>query len=287
MRHAHHRGFCHLRVGNKGAFHFGGAHAVARNIDHIIYPASNPVIAIFITAASIASKIDAGEGGEIGLEKTVMIAVNGAHLARPAVLDDKRAFGGAFQFHPVIIDQGRLHAEHGQGGTAGFQRGCAGQRRDHRAAGFGLPPGIDDGAAHFAHHAVIPLPRFGVDRLAHGAQQAQAAAAGAGDVFVPFAHQRPKRGGRCVKNLDLIFVDHLPEAGKIGKIRHPFEHDRGRPVHQRRVDDIAVARHPAYIGRAPIDLARAVIEHIVMGHGGPHRISASGVKHALGLPGRA
>src|SRR3546814_16616776 len=47
----------------------------------------------------------------------------------------------------------------------------AGQRRDQDAAGLGLPPRIDDRAAAIADHPVIPLPRFGIDRLAHGAEQ--------------------------------------------------------------------------------------------------------------------
>ena len=41
-------------------------------------------------------------------------------------------------------------------------------------AGFRLPPGIDDGAALVADVFVIPDPRLGIDRLADGADQAQA-----------------------------------------------------------------------------------------------------------------
>jgi hypothetical protein len=50
---------------------------------------------------------------------------------------------------------------------------------EHDAAGFGLPPGIDDRAALFADHLEVPFPGFGVDRLADAAQQAQACARGA------------------------------------------------------------------------------------------------------------
>jgi hypothetical protein len=48
------------------------------------------------------------------------------------------------------------------------------QRRDHDHAGFGLPPGVHDGAAVVADVLAIPHPGFGIDRLADGAQQAQA-----------------------------------------------------------------------------------------------------------------
>src|SRR3546814_10644301 len=51
------------------------------------------------------------------------------------------------------------------------------QRRDQDAAGFGLPPGIDDRAAAVADHAMIPQPGFRIDRLAHRTEQAQRSAA--------------------------------------------------------------------------------------------------------------
>ena len=51
---------------------------------------------------------------------------------------------------------------------------------DHVAAGFGLPPGVDDGAAFLADDGVVPHPGFGVDRFADGAEQAQA-----GEVVLP------------------------------------------------------------------------------------------------------
>ena len=48
------------------------------------------------------------------------------------------------------------------------------QRRDHVAAGFGLPPRVDDRAALAADVLVVPHPGFRIDRLADGAEQAQA-----------------------------------------------------------------------------------------------------------------
>ena len=47
--------------------------------------------------------------------------------------------------------------------------------RDDVAVRFGLPEGVDDGAAPAADVFVVPHPRLGVDRLAHATQQAQAA----------------------------------------------------------------------------------------------------------------
>src|SRR5687768_17893660 len=49
----------------------------------------------------------------------------------------------------------------------------SGERRDQDAAGFGLPPGVDDRAAVVTDDAVIPLPGFRIDRLADRAEQPQ------------------------------------------------------------------------------------------------------------------
>ncbi len=46
-----------------------------------------------------------------------------------------------------------------------------------------------------------------------------------------------------------------------GVVRHALEHQRGRPVRERAVDDVAVPGHPADIGGAPVDLAGRLVEH--------------------------
>jgi hypothetical protein len=45
----------------KCAFDFGSAHAVARNVEHIIDPAGDPIIAIRITSAAITLEVIAFE----------------------------------------------------------------------------------------------------------------------------------------------------------------------------------------------------------------------------------
>ena len=164
-------GFGNAFMQDQRAFNLCGAHAVARHVDDVVHPASDPVIAVRIPPRAIAGRIFAGEGGEIGLEEAIMIAPHGAHLTRPALRDDEIAFGRALQHMAFRIDNLRHHAGHRQGGGAGLQVGGAGRRRNHRRTCFRLPPCVDDRAAPFADNAVIPAPGFRVDRLAHGAQQ--------------------------------------------------------------------------------------------------------------------
>ena len=100
-------------------------------------------------------------------------------------------------------------------------------------------------------------------------------------------HQRADRGGRGVEDVDLVLVAYLPEAAGVRIGRHAFEHQRGRAIGQRSVDDIAVSGDPAHIGGAPVHIALVIIEHVLMRHRGPDEIAAGCVQHALGLAGGA
>ena len=50
----------------------------------------------------------------------------------------------------------------------------------------------------------------------------------------------------------LIFFDNGPEPIVVRVIGRPFVHDRSGPVGQGPVNDVAVTRHPANVGRRPV-----------------------------------
>src|SRR5690606_41812089 len=52
------------------------------HIQHIIDPASNPVITVFIATRAISGKISTRISREIGFDKTFRITPDGSHLAR-------------------------------------------------------------------------------------------------------------------------------------------------------------------------------------------------------------
>ena len=85
VREAHHRGLGHLRMRHQRAFHFRGAHAMARHVDHVIDAAGDPVIAVLIAPRAVAGEIQALEGGEIGLHEPLVVAEHGAHHAGPGI----------------------------------------------------------------------------------------------------------------------------------------------------------------------------------------------------------
>ncbi len=83
-----------------------------------------------------------------------------------------------------------------------------------------------------------------------------------------------------------MLVHDLPEARGVRIVGDAFEHQGLGAVGKRPVDDIGVARHPADIGGAPVDVAVMIIEHILVGDRGIDEIAAGGVQYALGLAGR-
>ena len=170
-------GFRDGRVGDQRAFDLGGAHAMAGHVDDVVDAAGDPVIAVGVAAAAVAGEIFARIGREIGLLEALMVAIDRAHLARPGIGDDQIALAGAVDDIARGVDDLRLHAEEGPGRRTGLQGVGAGKRGDQDAAGFGLPPGVDDRAAVVADDAMIPFPGFRIDRLADRAEQAQASCA--------------------------------------------------------------------------------------------------------------
>ncbi|MNZ68807.1 hypothetical protein D3C78_870830 [compost metagenome] len=209
MRDADHRRFGDFRVGNQGRLDFGGAQTVTGDVKHVIDTASDPVIAVFITACAVTAEIHAFKGGEVGLFETIVVAEQRSSLAWPGVGDHQVAFTGALLHSADIIDQCRLNTEERPRSGTGFQLGGTGQRSDHKAAGFGLPPGVDDRAFSVADFIVIPLPGFRVDRFADRTHDAQRIAFGPFDRLVTFGHQGTNGGRGGIQDIDLVLVDHL------------------------------------------------------------------------------
>src|SRR5262249_28270068 len=162
--------------------------------------------------AAVAGEISARIHGEVGLHEALVVAEDGAHLSGPGVGDAQISCGGALLHLALHVDDLRLNAEEWPRCRAGLELRRARQRRDEDAPGLGLPPGIDDGAAAVPDHAVIPLPRLRIDRLANRPEQPQARTRSLLYRCVAALHERPDRGRRRVERIDLVLVDDLPES---------------------------------------------------------------------------
>src|ERR1700704_3686062 len=128
----------------------------------------------------------------------------------------------------------------------------AGEPCYHDPAGLSLPPGVDDRAAFGADHLVVPEPRLWVDRLADGAEQAQAAEV----VFVrpvsPPLDARANRGRRAVEDAHAVALDDLPPDALVGIVGGALPHDRRRAVGERAIDDVGVPGDPADVCGTPV-----------------------------------
>src|ERR1700752_3152463 len=147
-------------------FNLRSAHTMAGDVDDIVDAPGDPVIAVLIAPTAVAGEVLALVGREVGLLEAGVVAIDGAHHAGPGPGDAEIAGGLAVKHLAFGVDDLRHHAEEWPRRRTALQLVRARQRRDQDSAGFGLPPGIDDRAAVFADHAIVPFPRFRIDRLA-------------------------------------------------------------------------------------------------------------------------
>mmetsp|Transcript_2388 Transcript_2388/g.3152 ORF Transcript_2388/g.3152 Transcript_2388/m.3152 type:complete len:297 (+) Transcript_2388:1357-2247(+) len=276
-------------MGHQCAFDLGCAHAVTRDVDHVINTAGDPIITILIAAAAVTGEVIAFVVREIGLLETLMVAPDGAHLAGPAVLDAQDALNPvAFDFHTGLrIQNHRRNTKERFHRSPWFGWMGTGQRGHQMTASFSLPPGVDDRAFALADNVVVPVPGLRVDRLAHSSEGAQIAQVVLFHPFRALTHQGADCGGGGVELVHLMLGADLPETASIGIGRHAFKHQGGGTIGQRAINDIAVARDPAHIGRTPVDIAIVVIKRDLMRHRRIGQIAAGGMHNPFGLAGRA
>ena len=285
MRKTNDRGFGHLGVQNQRALDLGRAHAVARDIDHVIDAASDPIVSILVAPTAVARKIVALVLLEIGLLKTLVVAVHRAHLPWPRSAHGQDASDAvAFYLRAFLrVEHDRLDAKEGESSRAGLRRSRPGQRRNEDAASLSLPPRIDDGTALLAGVFVIPAPSLGVDRLADRAQQAQGRHLVAGGPLLAGRGNGADGGRGGVELIDVPLLNGLPVAVRVGIGGNGFKHHSGRAVGHWTVYDIRVASDPADVGRAEVDVAVVVVEHVLVRGARIDHVPADRVLHALGL----
>ena len=99
-------------------------------------------------------------------------------------------------------------------------------------------------------------------------------------------HERADRGRRRVVDRDLVLLHDLPVAAPRRVLGSALVDHAGGVVLQRPVDDVGVPRHPADVGRAPVDVVVANVEHQLVGHLGAEQVARRRVQDPLGLCGR-
>ena len=169
---------------------------------------------------------------------------------------------------------------------ARLRRVDAGQGGAEEAAGFRLPPGVDDDGLALADAFVVPAPDLGLDRLADRGHVLEVVVVLGGLVRADLA-EHPDRGGRGVEDVHAELLGDPPRAAGVRVVRGALVEDAGGAEGERPVDDVGVAGDPADVRHAPVRVVRVdvLVELRRAGHVG--EVAAGGVLAALRAAGGA
>ncbi len=173
IRPADDRRFGHFRMADKRALDFRRADAMAGDVQHVVNAADDPKITVFILAAAVAREITAWHFAPVNLLVTFRVAPNPRNMNghglrmtslppefRGTTLPCSSTTSGTMPKNGSVAEPGLVGVAPGNGVimmppvSVCHQVSTIGQR---------LPPMI----------FVIPNPRFGIDRFADCAEQAQ------------------------------------------------------------------------------------------------------------------
>src|SRR5579859_1721472 len=287
-------GFRDFRQGEASGLEFFGAEAVAGDVDDVIDAAENAVVAVGGKNSAV--------GGVVRpiapifamrilvvlfvvlIDEALRAAPDSLHDAGPGIANAD--ISGRVQtrrnFLSFFIPNNRINAEGGRSSTAGLHGVERRFGAAEEAAGFGLPPGVDDDRLAFADDLVIPAPDVRFDGLAHGSHVLEVVVVFFWLVAAGFA-QHANGGGRSVKDVDVEALCDAPGTTGVGKLRDAFVEDGSGGESQRAVDDVGVAGDPADVGHAPVNVFGMNVLVILRGARDVREIAASAMLAALGL----
>mmetsp|Transcript_9282 Transcript_9282/g.23225 ORF Transcript_9282/g.23225 Transcript_9282/m.23225 type:complete len:276 (+) Transcript_9282:2002-2829(+) len=261
VRRADNRGLHDIQMRDQRGFDLGGADAVARNVENVVHAADDPVVAVLVSPAAITRHVVAVKQTKVRLLEALGVAADGARHAGPRRLEHEVALALAFDFLPPLADQAGNDAKARKGRGPGFHGHTGdGERRDHVAAGLGLPPGVCDGGSGAADDVVVPQPRVAVDGLADCAEDFEGGAGVFRDEFVAGALKGADSGRGGIQLGDVVAVGDVPEAAGVGVGWDALEEDLGGAVEEGPVSEVAVTGDPAAVCGAEEDVAGVVVK---------------------------
>mmetsp|Transcript_18879 Transcript_18879/g.38291 ORF Transcript_18879/g.38291 Transcript_18879/m.38291 type:complete len:386 (-) Transcript_18879:497-1654(-) len=250
----HHGRLGHGRMGHEGRFHLGRTDPVSRDVQDVVHPTRDPDVTVLVPLAPVPREVVTGVRLHVDGQVPLVIAQACTRDARPRLLDGQDALDAVpLEFLPGLgIEHHGVDAVEGEGAGAGFHGSDAGEVGDDVSPGFGLPVGVDDGAAGFANDFVVPPPSLRIDRLPHRPQYPQTAKIVLVRRLISEPHQTPNRRRRRVKHADPVPLDHVPIPSAVGVHRGALEHEGTAPVQQRPVNDVRVSRDPPRVRDAGV-----------------------------------
>src|SRR6266487_6114272 len=259
------RRFGDLRKREAGRFHFLSAEAMARDVDNVVNAAEDAVVTIGSKNRPISSII--GPVAPILAARVLVvffvvlsdealrIAPDGLHDARPGIADANVSslVRARRNFFSVLIPNHRINAENRGTRAAGLHGIESRFGGAEEAAGFGLPPRINDNGFAFAHNIVIPPPDIVLDGFADSGHMLEVVVVFLGLVRAGLA-KHTNGGGRSVEDVDVEAFGDAPGASRVRELGNAFVENACCSERQRAVDDVGVAGDPADVGHAPVDV---------------------------------
>src|SRR6185503_1934689 len=155
-----------------------------------------------------------------------MIAIRGTQHPWPRETNTQIAVCAVpFNDLAVFVDQHRLYAWQRQGGITRFGFGYACYWRDHKPAGFSLPPRIDDGTFALAYFFIKPVPGLLINGFAYRAQFFKRTKILSFQCLIAKTHQGTDSGRRRVQDIDLKFLHDIPKTPGRWPRGYPLKHN--------------------------------------------------------------
>lgn len=140
------------------------------------------------------------------------------------------------------VENNRLNAEEGDGSGSWLGFDSTREWGQNDGSGLGLPESVNDGTLPLANVVVVPVPSFGVDRLANGAQHSESAEVVALGVVLAETTEETDGGGSGVEMGNLVLLDGLPITGWGRVDGGGFEDGGSDAIEKRSVDDVTDER---------------------------------------------
>ena len=271
--------------------HAAGREPVAGDVDDVVGAAHDEDVAVLVLEAGVGGFVVAGEFGEVAFAHALVgLPQRRQARRRQRQLDHDRAHRVGRDLLARLVDDAHVVARHRHRRRAVLDRQHAEADRvaGDRPAGLGLPPMIDH------RHLEQLLRPYDACRDRRARRRGTACGISTGRIArrsLPcgssFLMARNAVGAVNMRDA-AVLGDHAPERAGVRRAdRLALVEDRGAAVQQRRVDDVAVADHPADVGGRPVHLAGLDAVEILHRPFERDHVAAIVAHHALGPAGRA
>ena len=135
---------------------------------------------------------------------------------------------------------------------------------------------------------MVPNPRFRVDGLTHGTENANAGEVKLSRDLAAELHEGADSSWSGVEDRDFVLLDDFPPATRVRCVRGALEDNLGCTVSQGAVHNVGVTGNPAHVSCAPVHIGVCVqIEDVLVSERSLGEVATSGVQNTLGLTGGA